>query len=303
MKFDTQRALDEALKMSIAGVCVLVESSCNAECPYCLVQQEIPSVACARCERQHEGCRCVDGRADDDIFLETLYEVFNHVASPRCELSLSGGEPSLSERIWDVLDVAKKYCFGNKVFATNGTGLFAAKDGVILAERLRRDEWTVYLHRDHWDKAQNDALMGYNSLSDNDMRWLSTIMRERLSVNCIVQKGGIETCADAFAYWRYAKDNWGDVHIRFSEIEYDERADGVRTEKSKELHLPISRFRNALKTYPVSMEVNNGVVYFARYRDFNFSLYGCNLVALNELLKEGGLEMVVFPDGKVGWYT
>ena len=135
------------------------------------------------------------------------------------------------------------------------------------------------------------------------MRWLSTIMREQLSVNCIVQKGGIETCADAFAYWRYAKDNWGDVHIRFSEIEYDERTDGVRTEKSKELHLPISRFRNALKTYPVSMEVNNGVVYFARYRDFNFSLYGCNLVALNELPKEGGLEMVVFPDGKVGWYT
>ena len=299
MKYHAETAFDEALRRSVSKLCIMLESRCNAYCPYCLVEQEMSHEACARCPKNLENCkRCMDGRLDDKEFIERLHYVLGRVVGPFCDISISGGEPSISPRIRQTIDVANKFECRQKSFITNGTGLLSLCAGSTLAEYLMRSGWNIVLHRDHWENDRNEALMGCESLNDVQMQYLCDLFSGRLIIDCIVQTGGVCSSAGVFAYRRYARENWGDVHIRFSEIEIDPRAEGGRTEKSKELYFSIKELMASLETYKPSIRVDNDITTYARYDELNFSLYGCRPNARNQF---GIHELIMYPDGDVGW--
>lgn len=159
---------------------------CNAHCPFCVN----PAV--------WKGSQTVDPAR----FRETLEEISSCVDG----VSITGGEPMLFPELVDGVAGAVNEILGPDIrleMATNGTNLAKIPELTFL-ERFT----SIHISRHRADDAGNAALLGFSAPSVTEIRDLVASLKDpgKIVFNCVLQKGGVETLADAAAYLEMAAE-------------------------------------------------------------------------------------------------
>ena len=209
---------------------IFVDDYCNADCKFCVAQLRYHH----RNELYH---KCHIG--DPDKYLSRLEDVLKIVRPLNPSVSLTGGEPTLSPLLTEVLKLVDKYGFRKRTITTNGSGLLKVQDNNIILNNLIKYNWNhLNISRVSPDDSINRAIMNYSTDSEYcDMNMLKEILdicaestlKHRLSClllkECVHDVEGIKNYADILS-------QSGANNFIFRELmDYDKLA--VNTEKTE----------------------------------------------------------------------
>lgn len=207
---------------------IFVDDYCNADCKFCVAQLRYHH----RNELYAKGHIC-----DHDEYLNRLEEVLKVVRPLNPSVSLTGGEPTLSPILTDILKLIDKYNFRKRTITTNGSGLLKIQDNDTILNNLIKYNWNhLNISRVHWDDKINREIMKYAVDKEYcDMNRLKEILsicnnstlHHRLSClllkECVHSVNDIKAYADAFS-------KIGANNFIFRELmDYDKTA--INTEK------------------------------------------------------------------------
>lgn len=208
---------------------VFVDDYCNADCKFCVAQ--------LRYHHRNELYR--KGHiTDPDKYLMRLDEILQKVRPLDPSVSLTGGEPTLSPLLTEVLKLIDKYGFRKRTITTNGSGLLTVQDNDTVLNNLIRYHWDhLNISRVSPDDRINKAIMRYSADSTYcTMEMLREILaacrnstlKHRLSClllkECVHDVAGIRQYVDVMS-------EYGANNFIFRELmDYDKLA--VNTEKT-----------------------------------------------------------------------
>lgn len=169
---------------------IFVDDYCNADCKFCVAQLRY----------EHKNKMYQKKHIEDrDQYLARLEQVLKIVRPLNPSVSITGGEPSVSPVIVDILKLVDQYQFRKRTITTNGSGLLKTVDGDALINHLVKYGWNhLNISRAHFDDAINKEIMRYKceeeycgvrELEDIIRTLGSTNLQHRLS--CLLLKDGI----------------------------------------------------------------------------------------------------------------
>jgi MoaA/NifB/PqqE/SkfB family radical SAM enzyme len=109
---------------------IVVPGGCNAHCEFCFWKKTKPT----------------------NNYLNKLTETMNSLPSQFYQLSLTGGEPTVSPYFKDILEKIDNSKFRHTVLTTNGTNILNYID--IISEKIK----FVNISRHHWDDSINESI-------------------------------------------------------------------------------------------------------------------------------------------------
>lgn len=305
MKYDFETALRDAQKYESGELGIVIEGRCEAACPYCLTAMPVLEVDCNQCNCRIDCRHCADKRIADAQFLYKLKYFLFRTLNPKLGISLTGGEPTTSSRVWETIDEINRFSYARKTVMTNGLGLFREREGESLAKYFADTGWEIVLHRDHWDDTINNSLMGYSGPTKEDIGKLLEIKNIKLSFNCVLQRRGIGSADSLIKYCEYSKKHWNGSRIMFSEIQYDDRIcnDSIFETVIKE-HVSAATIKDELLKIGIvcDKEFGDDAVRYLIYSAKGFSMLGCNISKINERKQKDYCGLLLYPDGNVGGY-
>lgn len=209
---------------------IFVDDYCNADCKFCVAQLRY----------QHKKMMYEKSHIEDkDKYLERLEDVLKIVRPLNPSVSITGGEPSISPLLIDILKLVDKYDFRKRTITTNGSGLLLTRDNDTVLNHLINLGWNyVNISRTHYLDDMNTKIMQYNS---NEEYCNMDMMKEILSVtnksalhhriSCLLLKEGIGS-VDEIKRYLDAYGKIGADNFIFREImEYDKNS--INTLKMK----------------------------------------------------------------------
>ncbi|MBO4878193.1 MAG: radical SAM protein [Ruminococcus sp.] len=209
---------------------VFVDDYCNADCKFCVAQLRY----------HHKNELYKKGHiTDPDKYLARLDEVLKIVRPLDPSVSLTGGEPTLSPLLTEVLKLVDKYGFRKRTITTNGSGLLRVQDNDIILNNLIRYKWDhLNISRVSPDDSINRAIMRFSEGSEYcDMAMLREILeicsrsslKHRLS--CLLLKECVHDVAGIKNYADILSEAGADNFIFRELMDYDRLA--VNTEKTE----------------------------------------------------------------------
>ena len=176
-----------------------VTSACNAACPFCIA----PTI----------------GRKNDTGFLEGLVWALDFTQNHYGSVQVTGGEPTLSTRLRDVIREVSRRMFHRVVLNTNGTGI---KTPSLVIDLEMMGFTHVNLSRHHYTESRNQEIMRFNRVADaSDEAFFDAVQFVLRSgmlarINCNLLAGYIDSAEEIekFVAWCEGMD----VHsVSFSE--------------------------------------------------------------------------------------
>jgi organic radical activating enzyme len=131
-----------------------VDSKCNADCKFC--------VAALRYENRRRNYQkpCLDNDAE---YYARLRKVLAIVKPLNLSVSVTGGEPTKSHRLPEILKIIDEAGMRKRTITTNGSGLADIYDGKSLLDHLIERKFDhLNLSRVHYDEAENQRIMRYD---------------------------------------------------------------------------------------------------------------------------------------------
>ncbi len=306
MKTDRGKAFEHANELRYGSLCVMVDNKCNARCQYCLPKQKTAKALCWCCIKKGTCELCSADRIADTEFIEKLWRFLMNTFNAEYKISITGGEPTISTRIWHTIDEINKYPYRQKVLLTNGVGLNREREGITLFDYLIGSGWEIVLHHDHWDTEINNALMGYKGLTDSEIERLVQKSKGRLAINCVLQVKGIASAFQVLDYIEYAKAHWGKVPIEFSEIQFDSKG-ALEKDKKKYSQLKVRAMdiRQGLLAmgYKEDFVIEDEAILFSVFNQLNCSLLFIDIDKQNGQADDKSHCLMLYPDGEAGWYA
>lgn len=159
---------------------VHITDRCNAECPFCV----------------NGGNNSPSPVVDPDAFAKALEMVEPFVYG----ISFTGGEPLLYPELLDELVGITDRIVSPDVeidTTTNGTNF----DKLVSLKHFDRI-FSVHISRHLVSQEENNALMKHRGIPDNELKAIMKGMKDpgKLVFNCVLHKGGVETCSDVASY-------------------------------------------------------------------------------------------------------
>ncbi len=209
---------------------IFVDDYCNADCKFCVAQLRY-SHRKLLYEKKHI--------EDRDKYLERLENVLKAVRTLNPSVSITGGEPTLSPVLPDILELVDRYDFRKRTITTNGSGLLMVRDNATVLEHLMKKRWQhLNISRAHFDDDVNRQIMRYQVESEYcDSQMLKEILditagtelKHRLS--CLLLKDGIGSVESMKRYLDFHGKLGADNFIFRELMDYDKKA--VNLEKIK----------------------------------------------------------------------
>ncbi len=286
---------------------IFVDDYCNADCKFCVAQLRYA----------HRSLIYNKNHIDDpDKYLSRLEEVLKQVRSLNPSVSITGGEPTVSPILTEILKLVDKYKFRKRTITTNGSGLLNTQDNDIILNNLIKYNWNhLNISRTHYNDSVNKRIMRYNTEKEyctNEMfkEILSLInktdIRSRLS--CLLLKEGICSVEEIKKYIDIYI-NLGENNFIFRELmDYDRTA--VNKEKKEYCDKNKIRLNNIwedMENYPEFEPYLNilGYYYYVeiyKYRNSTIASESANLNRqYEEKLKHNNMvyEMVFHTNGNL----
>jgi molybdenum cofactor biosynthesis enzyme MoaA len=153
----------ETNKVTCTCVVLILNNECNANCKVCLGKQVFKSALCKQvCECYTSSClRCCDHIASDEEYYAHLNTILQSINSHFVNIIISGGEPTISERLIPVLEIIDKYNYFHKTIdmETNGANLLDAE----IAQALIKRNVHIHLSRYCVDDEANGEEFNFSS--------------------------------------------------------------------------------------------------------------------------------------------
>jgi len=209
---------------------IFVDDYCNADCKFCVAQ--------LRYEHKNQ---IYDKKhiKDADAYMVRLEEILKCIRPIDPSVSITGGEPTMSPILSDILKLVDKYGFRKRTITTNGSGLLNVQDNDTVLNNLIKHNWNhLNISRVHYEDSINKEIMRYNSekeyctiemLKEILSATNNTNLHHRLS--CLLLKNGICDVNGIKNYLDFHQSIGADNFIFRELMDYDKKA--VNIEKIK----------------------------------------------------------------------
>lgn len=293
---------------SNTNLSIMVGDYCNANCKFCVAQ--------LRYENRAMQYRKPHIESDEEYF-SRLEEMLEFLRPLNPSISITGGEPSKSRRLPQILRIINKYGYRKRTLTTNGSGLFDEVEGKSMLQHIIDNGFQhLNISKAHFDDDINKTIMQYDPNSgycSNEM--LARIaaysrannLRPRMS--CVLLKGGISTLEEMVQYMEYYQ-SLGMDNVIFRELmDYDDttmqNATKVAFNKENKVHLEDIWKRLDGDTRFTPIRNLMGYYYYVevyKYQGVDMCSEGANLAKLyKEKTRnpEVVYEMVFHPNGNL----
>ncbi len=120
----------EGLEKKVYSNCNLslfVDDYCNADCKFCVAQLRFENRG-----QLYKKCKI----EDDKSYYDRLRYVLDYLKPINPSISLTGGEPTKSHRLPEILRIIEQYGYRKRTFTTNGSGLLDMMEGKQVINHL-----------------------------------------------------------------------------------------------------------------------------------------------------------------------
>lgn len=142
---------------------IFIDDYCNADCKFCVAQ--------LRYEHRHLIYK--KEKLDYDDYMRQLETVLKEIRHLNPSISITGGEPTMSPKLLDVLKMVDKYDYRKRCITTNGSHLLDIVNGKTIIEHLIKYNLAhLNISRVSENEEVNKRVMRYNSeegYCSNDM--------------------------------------------------------------------------------------------------------------------------------------
>ena len=170
---------------------IFLTDYCNACCKFCVEQVKYQDKRAMLLEKERI--------ENDDEYLSRLKYVLDKIQPLNPSISITGGEPSMSQRFCSVLHLLATYTFRKITINTNGSGLQKIINKKPLYEHIAECGIThVNISRHHWiDECVNEVMrFEHDACSTELLQEIIPILNSkgvRVRINCVVLNGYIDS--------------------------------------------------------------------------------------------------------------
>lgn len=289
-----------------ANLSIFTDDYCNADCKFCVAQLRFENKGL-----MYQKCKI---HSDEEYFKRLDY-VLNYLKPLNPSVSITGGEPTKSKRLPEILRLIEKYDYRKRTLTTNGSGLLDEMEGKSVIQHIVDNKFShLNISKAHYNEDINKEIMRYETgYCSNDM--LKTIiafskannLRPRMS--CILLKSGISSLDQMIEYMNYYQ-SIGIDNVIFRELmDYDKDS---MTNKEKIDYCVNNKIRlndiwSVIDKDNRFTPIRNllGYYYYVevyKYQGVDMCSEGANLVKLydeKEKHKDMVYEMVFHPNGNL----
>ena len=201
-------------------VIIILDNNCNADCKLCVAKHTIKNSSCKTlCAGFNPEClRCCDRTTGDDEFYASVNDFFSVVNGGNIRVILSGGEPTLSERLLPTLEILDGYGFGQVCIETNGAGLLHEN----VADELLKRQVQIILSRYGITDGENNQIFNfkYGAVDENAVKVIMDKYEGLVTVSCIPLKSCVDSGDKLIEYYNYFM-GLGAVDVQFNEAMFD----------------------------------------------------------------------------------
>lgn len=207
---------------------IFIDDYCNADCKFCVAQLRY----------QHKNALYQKEHITDvDKYLARLEEVLKIVRPLNPSVSITGGEPTLSPILTDVLKMVDSMGFRKRTITTNGSALLKTQDNDTILNNLIKYNWNhLNISRASYDDTLNRAIMKYNIEKEY---CTMDMMKEILSItnnsnlhhriSCLLLKESVNSVEEIKKYVDFYSQLGANNFIFRELMDYDKTA--INTEK------------------------------------------------------------------------
>ena len=271
---DTRKIKIENECYEIASNCdiaIYVDGICNADCRFCIAQMRYGNRS-----DMFKKPRIIDKAK----YVKRTDELLALLKPLDLSVSLTGGEPTQSERLIDIVALLAKHNVRRRSISTNGSGLLhKLKGGQRCIDVLLDGGVNIFnISRQHHDEEKNNYLMNYlYEPCTNDM--LQDIIQYVVSHGAVVRmsgsvmKGGVDNVDELMGYIEFY-EKMGCKDYRFRELM--KYADGSTINEQKmafcqEHHVPMQQILNQINSVSAFKNISKTVdTAIYTYRAFEY---------------------------------
>lgn len=198
---------------------IFVDDYCNADCKFCVAQLRFEN-------------RSLQFKKDkiksDQEYYRRIDEILTYLKPLNPSVSITGGEPSRSKRLPEILRIINRHGYRKRTLTTNGSGLFDIMEGKTVLQHIIDNGFShLNISKAHYDDDKNKEIMRYDTgyCSNEMIETIATIsmangLRPRMS--CLLLKEGINSLEEMIKYMEYYQSIGLDNVIFRELMDYDE---------------------------------------------------------------------------------
>lgn len=195
------------LYYSNAQMSIYVNKLCNGSCQFCM--------------NKYEKRFCNAKNINDESYFKNLEKVLCTLESKNIPITITGGEPTISNRLVKIIKMINQKGYKTRTFSTNGTGLFGRYENKPILEHLLENGIinNINISRMVIDDNKNKKIMNINQTNDLIRRIFNfgKINGMDMRLSCILQKSGVKSLKDILEFNDFY-DNYGIDTIMFREL-------------------------------------------------------------------------------------
>lgn len=181
---------------SNVGLTVYVTNRCNSDCDFCMNKYE-------------ENFLCSKEIMDDEEYLNRLEYILQVLKPINPSIMITGGEPTKSKRLPEVIKLIHKYGYKLRSFSTNGTGLLDVTDGKSNLQYMYENNFlnNINISRHAISNADNFKIMKTKGdLTDNQIREIASFCAShnmRVRMGCTLQQSSVSNLSQMLEYYQH----------------------------------------------------------------------------------------------------
>lgn len=209
---------------------IFIDDYCNADCKFCVAQ--------LRYEHKHAMYKKAHIE-NIDMYLKRLDEVLKIVRPLNPSVSITGGEPTLSPILTEVMKLVDSYNFRKRTITTNGSGLLRTQDNDTILNNLIKYKWNhLNISRASYDDELNRKIMRYDSEKEycsmemlKDVLSVANQSELKHRISCLLLRESVNSVSEIKKYVDFYSQLGANNFIFRELMDYDKSA--VNVEKIK----------------------------------------------------------------------
>ena len=201
---------------------IFVDDKCNADCKFCVAQLRY----------EHKGLLYQkDHIIDDKEYIDRLRRVLETIRPLNPSISITGGEPTISNRLVSILELVNELGFRKRTITTNGSGLFRVINNKTILQHLIDNKFDhLNISRVCIDEKLNKEIMQYEPglyCSNEMIKEISKQVKNtnlKIRMSCVLLSQSVHTVNQIKEYVDFYKA-YGINNFIFRQLmDYDHKA-------------------------------------------------------------------------------
>jgi len=253
---------------SNVGLTIYVTNRCNADCYFCMNKYEANFL-------------CSKEILDDEEYLRRLEYILQYLRPLNPSVMITGGEPTKSKRLPEVIKLVHKYGYKLRSFSTNGSGLLDIIDGKSILQYMYENDFlnNINISRHSVSRERNYAIMkNKEDLTNGQLSQIASFCDEhnmRARMGCTLQKSSVNNLPEMLKYQRYYEDLGIDTVIFRELVPIDSNKKGF--ERYQKEFVDIFKIVKNIELSPefVYLYTLDGLYYSVKHFQYKDKLVKC----------------------------